>query len=189
MINLLESIKFELFLVDLVCLYILLIGITWSVSFPKRRIWPSPKKASWQYFITWLLFYIIFSLNFILVFVDWNSWIFSNPFRFLIAIPLIILGSLLVSCGISTLGTKNTSGIKKQFITLGPYRYTRNPQYLGDIILFLGITILANSLYVLIIHVLLSFVFIITPWAEESWLEDQYGEIYLEYKKQTPRFL
>jgi protein-S-isoprenylcysteine O-methyltransferase Ste14 len=173
MINLLESIKFELFLVDLVCLYILLIGITWSISFPKRRIWPPPKKASWQYFITWVLFYIVFSLNFILVFVDWNSWIFSNPFRFLIAIPLIILGSLLVSCGISTLGTS----------------YTRNPQYLGDIILFLGITIFANSLYVLIIHVLLSFVFIITPWAEESWLEEQYGEIYLEYKKQTPRFL
>jgi len=189
MINLLESIKFELFLVALVFLYILLIGVTWSVIFPKKRIWPPPKKASLQYIISWISFYIVFSLNFIFLFIDWDSWIFLSPFRFYIAIPLIILGSMLVTWGVITLGTKNTSGVKDRFIIKGPYRYTRNPQYLGDIILFFGIIIFANSIYLLITYVLLSLVFIITPWAEESWLEDQYGEVYQKYKRLTPRFL
>ncbi|MHA1439238.1 MAG: methyltransferase family protein [Promethearchaeota archaeon] len=189
MISILESIKTELFLIDLICLYILLIGVTWSVLFPKRRIWPPPKKALWQYILTWFLFYFVFFLNALLFFLDWDSWIILSPYRFFLAIPLIILGSMLVSWGIHTLGTKNTSGIKDQFITQGPYRYTRNPQYLGDIVLFLGITIFANSLFLVITHLLLSLVFVITPWAEESWLEEQYGEPYLEYKKHTPRFL
>ena len=187
--NLLESIKFELFLADLICLYILLIGVIWSVASPNKRIWPPPKKASWQFFVTWILFFIIFSLNFILLIIDWNSWMFTSTFRFFIAIPLIILGSMLFSWGIFTLGTKNTSGVKDKFIIQGPYRYTRNPQYLGDIILFLGLTILGNSLYLLITHVLLCLVFIITPWVEEGWLEKQYGEAYRKYKTVTPRFL
>lgn len=189
MIEFFRSIKIELFIIDLICLYILLIGITWSIIFPKKRIWPPPKKGSWQHLLTWLLFYIIFGLNAIFIIIDWDSWIFLSPLRFLIAIPLIILGIILFSWGIHSLGTKNTSGIKNEFITIGPYRFTRNPQYLGDIILFLGITILANSIYLLITHILLSVVFVITPWAEESWLEEQYGEIYLEYKKKVPRFL
>ena len=184
-----ETWKFVIFLIDLFCLYFLLIGVTWSVIFPKRRIWPPPKKTSWQYILTWLLFYLVFLLNFVLLLLDWNSWIFTESFRFFIAIPLIILGGMLVSWGIITLGTKNTSGIKDQFITKGPYRYTRNPQYLGDNILFFGIIIMSNSLITLITHALLILVFLITPWAEERWLEEQYNEIYKEYKKVVPRFI
>ncbi len=185
----LETLKFVIFSIDLFCLYILLIGVIWSVLSPKRRIWPPPKKASWQYILTWFLFYMVFLLNFVLLLMDWNSWIFTESFRFFIAVPLIILGGMLFSWGIITLGTKNTSGIKDQFITNGPYRYTRNPQYLGDCILFFGIIILSNSLIALITHALLILVFLITPWAEEHWLEKQYGEIYEEYKKVVPRFI
>ncbi|MHA1147081.1 MAG: methyltransferase family protein [Promethearchaeota archaeon] len=189
MIDLLKSVKFEIFLIDLICSHILLIGITWSVIFPKKRVWPPPKKASWQYLLSWILFYMAFCCNALLFVVDWDTWIMTNPLRYIIAIPLIILGSLLASWGIFILGAKNTSGIKDKFITKGPYRFTRNPQYLGDITLFIGLTIFANSEYLLITHFLLSLVFIITPLAEESWLERQYGENYLKYKKQTPRFL
>ena len=189
MIEFLISIKFEIYLVDTICLYILLFGITWSVLFPNRRIWPPPKKASWQYIIAWILFYTVFALNILLVFLDWDSWFFLDPLRFLIAVPIIILGVILVSWGVKTLGTKNTSGIKDQFITKGPYQYTRNPQYLGDNLLFFGIIIFSNSIFTLITHLLLIIVFLITPWAEERWLEEQYGENYLEYKKKVPRFM
>ncbi len=185
----LETLKFLIFSIDLFCLYFLLIGVTWSIISPKRRMWPPPKKNSWQYILTWVLFYLVFLLNFVLLLLDWNTWIFTESFRFFIAVPLIILGVMLFSWGIITLGTKNTSGIKDQFITKGPYRYTRNPQYLGDNILFLGIIIMSNSLIALITHALLILVFFITPWAEERWLEEQYGEIYQEYQKGVPRFI
>ena len=55
--------------------------------------------------------------------------------------------------------------------------------------LFIGIIIFINSIYGLITHILLTIVFIMTPWAEEVWLEEEYGEEYLEFKKKVPRFL
>jgi protein-S-isoprenylcysteine O-methyltransferase Ste14 len=56
------------------------------------------------------------------------------------------------------------------------------------VILFAGITLLSNSLYLAIVHVLGGIVFLITPLAEEGWLEQQYGEQYIRYKSATPRF-
>ncbi|WP_457556491.1 methyltransferase family protein [Candidatus Harpocratesius sp.] len=188
MIFLLKEIKDELFIIDLIFLYILFVGIIWSVAVPNKRIWPPPKRKSLQYLITWILFTAVFIINALFIFIDWNNWIITSSFRFFIAIPLIILGSMLFLWGITTLGIINTSGIKNGFIILGAYRFTRNPQYLGDIILFMGLSILANSLYLLITNILLSLVFIITPWAEEIWLEEQYGDEYIKYKKITPRF-
>ena len=128
-------------------------------------------------------------LNVSLLLLDWNNWIISKPVRFFVGIPIIVIGSLLVSWGFATLGIKNTSGIKVEFVIAGPYRFTRNPQYLGDVILFVGITILSNSLYLAIVHVMGAMVFIITFLAEEVWLEKQYGEQYKQYKNKTPRFL
>jgi protein-S-isoprenylcysteine O-methyltransferase Ste14 len=108
--------------------------------------------------------------------------------RFLIGIPLIIIGTFLFSWGVKTLGIKNTSGIKERFIQSGPYQFTRNPQYLGGIIFFFGMIITTNSLYVLITHILLILVYIIAPLTEEIWLEEQYGEEYISYMKKVPRF-
>jgi len=48
---------------------------------------------------------------------------------------------------------------------------------------------MANSLYLWVTHVLTIMVFAVTPLAEETWLEDQYGEEYTEYKRGTSRFL
>ena len=189
MIEFLLSIKDVLYYVNLSVHYVLLIGIVWSVSFPQRRIWPPPKKRSWQHRITWILFYLAFLFNGVFILLDWNTWIFTQSIRFLLGIPIALIGALLVSWGIYTLGVTNTSGIKDGLITEGPYRFTRNPQYLGDILLFIGIILISNSLYVLVTNILLILVFTITPIAEEAWLEEEYGDGYSRYKQSTPRFL
>jgi protein-S-isoprenylcysteine O-methyltransferase Ste14 len=178
-----------LFVADIAVLYVLISAMVWSVAFPKRRIWPPPKKQSWQYIIIWTLFYLVLALNVSLLVSDWNNWIISKPIRFFVGIPVIVIGSLLVSWGFATLGIKNTSGIKSQFIASGPYRFTRNPQYLGDVILFSGIILFSNSLYVAIVHILGGIVFLIAPLAEEMWLEQQYGNQYVQYKNTTVRFI
>ena len=82
----------------------------------------------------------------------------------------------------------NSSGLKDGFVSSGPYRFTRNPQYVGDIILFVGVSITANSLLLWITHALLILVFVIAPLTEERWLEDQYGQVYREYRRDIPRF-
>lgn len=183
------ELKTVLFIVDICILLILLTGILWSVGIPEKRIWPPPSKKSWQYRITWLFFYLVFVLNTILIFVDWNSWIVDSPLRFILGIPLILIGSMLLLWGIRTLGTINTSGVGDGFIQDGPYRFTRNPQYLGDMMLFIGLSIMANSGYLWVTHILLILIFLITTLAEECWLVEQYGETYLEYLGKTSRFL
>ena len=100
-----------------------------------------------------------------------------------------MLGGLLASSGMVTVGWRNTSGLKGGFISAGPYRFTRNPQYLGDIVFFVGVGVIANSAYLWIAHLLLALVFVVAPLTEEPWLEEQYGEAYREYRRRVPRFL
>ena len=119
---------------------------------------------------------------------DWNSWVFAGNLRFLLGIPLALLGGLLAIWGIATIGWKN-SRLREGFAASGPYRFTRNPQYLGDNVLFLGLSIIANSQLLWVTHALLALVFIITPLSEEVWLKEQYGEEYERYRRESPRFL
>ncbi len=182
------GVKENIFLADVVINYVLLFGVVWSIVFPEKRIWPPPKKWSWQYSTTWVLFYAAFISNVLLVVLDWNTWVIPYEIRFHIGIPTTVIGALLVTWGIVTLGIKNTSGLRTGFILSGPYCYTRNPQYLGDMILFIGISFVSNSLYVAVVHILMILVFLFTPFAEESWLEKQYGEKYKNYKRNTARF-
>jgi protein-S-isoprenylcysteine O-methyltransferase Ste14 len=178
-----------IFIIDMFALLVLLIGIIWSVAVPKKRIWPPPSKRTWQYATSWTLFYLVFGLNTFLMVFDWNTWFFNYPLRFTVGIPFALIGSSLLIWAIRTLGTRNTSGISDGFIKDGPYRFTRNPQYLGDMLLFIGLSIMVNSLYLWVTHILLILVFIITPLAEEVWLEDQYGDSYRNYLESTSRFL
>lgn len=184
-----QSVLTYLFAADVFVLMLLLFGATWSVAFPARRIWPPPGRESWQYRLTWAAFYFVFAASFAIFLLDWNGWAFKNPLRLLVGVPLALLGGMLVSWGIATLGARNTSGLRDGFVRAGPYRFTRNPQYLGDMMLFLGLGLIANSLYLWIAHLLLILVFLITPLAEEPWLEAQYGDSYLSYKRETSRFL
>lgn len=167
----------------------MLVGTVWSVASPSRRFWPPPRRGSWQFWLTWALFYLAFALNFALFIFDWNSWIFASNVRFVLGIPLLLLGGLLVGWGVITLGVRNSSGISAGLISAGPYAFTRNPQYLGDMILFVGLSLIANSLYLWATHLLLILVFAIVPLAEEIWLTEQYGEAYEQYKLRAPRFI
>lgn len=168
---------------------LLLAGTVWSVARPDRRIWPPPGPGSWQYVVTWILFFAACGLNACLLFLDWNSWIFPGRLRLLVGIPLALLVATLALWGVRTVGWKNSSGLSDGFVTAGPYRFTRNPQYVGDDVLSLGLGIIANSELLWVTHALLAVVFVFTPPSEEVWLREHYGEAYERYRRGTPRFL
>ena len=183
------DIAVALFTADVVVLLGMLAGTVWSVAFPGRRVWPPPGRGSWQWVLTWAAFYAACGLNAILLILDWNTWIFQSPLRFIVGIPLTLLGGMLAVSGMVTVGWKNTLGLQGGFVSSGPYRFTRNPQYLGDIVCFIGVSVIANSLLLWITHLLITLVFVVVPLAEEPWLEEQYGEKYREYRGRVRRFL
>ncbi len=107
----------------------------------------------------------------------------------LLGIPLAVLGGVLALWGVFTVGRKNSLGLRDGFVISGPYRLTRNPQYLGNIVCLLGLSFIANSELLWIAHAILALVFIVMPLSEEIWLNEQYGERYERYRQDTPRFL
>ncbi len=179
----------SVFITNIIVVFVLLATVVWSVARPDRRIWPPPGRRSWQYGLTWSGWCAAIALNACLLFLDWNSWIFASALRFLLGIPLALLGGLLAFWGIVTIGWTNSTGVRDGFSPSGPYRFTRNPQYVGDTVLFLGLSIIANSQLLWITHALLAMWFIIAPLSEEVWLKEQYGAEYERYRREAPRFL
>jgi len=75
-------------------------------------------------------------------------------------------------------------------VTEGPYRLSRNPMYLGFTLLYLGIALLAGSLWPLLFLplVLLAMHFGVIV-REEAYLERRFGDAYREYRRRVNRWL
>jgi len=173
---------------NLVAQMTLLAGAVWCIAFPARRIYPMQQPDGW-YYSMWGLFGFIFLSNFLFVLLDWNAGLWTSSLRFWLAVPVALLGAALVTWGMITLGAKRTSGLAEGLVARGPYLLTRNPQYVGDFLLFVGVAILANSGIVAVTHLLTALVLLLAPFAEEPWLEAEYGEDYVAYRQRVPRYL
>jgi protein-S-isoprenylcysteine O-methyltransferase Ste14 len=178
-----------IFYLNLLVHYTVLGLVLWSIFFPSTRIWPPLSKHSWHYKIYWYLFYSGVILDIVLMVQKYNIWIIPNEIRYFIGVPLIVIGTYIVSYGIYTLGIKNTYGLEDGFTDKIPYKYTRNPQYLGDIVLLIGLILFINSLSLTVLFILEIIIFLIMPFSEEIWLEEKYGNQYIEYKNKTSRFI
>ena len=176
-----------LFSVILELIYLVLFILTKKL--PGFRFWPPPKPQSWQFFVSWLIAGLV-AVNFLVLgLLDFDSFILPNlKQRLPFAISLFLIGSLLGSWAFGTFGLKNTIGVDNKLITGGPYKYSRNPQYIGDSLNIVGYMVLTNSWMIWIIGLLGVLLNLLAPSIEEPWLEERYGERYLEYKRRVPRF-
>jgi len=75
-------------------------------------------------------------------------------------------------------------------VVQGPYRFTRNPMYVGLAALYAGVTLLVNSLWPLL---LLPVVLVVIRWRviarEEAYLERKFGDVYRTYTTRVRRWL
>jgi protein-S-isoprenylcysteine O-methyltransferase Ste14 len=77
-----------------------------------------------------------------------------------------------------------------KLITSGPFRYSRNPLYLGgNVFIFYGASLLLSSIGALIITTFGIFVTDLMIRREEKQLEQKFGEEWLEYKKRVRRWI
>lgn len=77
-----------------------------------------------------------------------------------------------------------------ELVTSGPYRYTRNPQYVGNLGVMLGQALTFNSLGMLLYAIVTWFLaeLFLVKW-EEPHLTRQFGEAYVDYKRKVPRWV
>jgi protein-S-isoprenylcysteine O-methyltransferase Ste14 len=72
----------------------------------------------------------------------------------------------------------------------GPYRFSRNPIYIGFVILYFGLAIVLTSAWMLL---LLVPVLIVLQRGvverEEAYLQEKFGEVYWRYQTRVPRWL
>lgn len=119
---------------------------------------------------------------FILLILIWSQ---PNLVSLIIGASLIVLGQLIhfISAGYLVKQTR--------LITAGPYRFTRNPFYVGNLLNDLGLIIAAQNPWLGVIYLAMFYLIVIPRRIakEEKYLEAVFGTDYLHYCKSVPRFV
>jgi protein-S-isoprenylcysteine O-methyltransferase Ste14 len=97
---------------------------------------------------------------------------------------IILIGILLV-----IFGWRRVFRSKDRLVTTGIYQYVRHPQYLGFLLITLGINVLWITFSTLILYPFLIILYYRLAQKEEKELEDQFGEAYIKYKHRVPMFI
>ena len=127
---------------------------------------------------------LVISLVPFLFFKDDYKSIDFGIFQYL-GIPLIALGMVIAMVSLWQ-WDKNPSN---ELFVEGLYKYSRNPQYLGDILILSGNVFLISSFKVLKFTILM-FIFVnsLIYFIEEPKLKKQFGESYFEYCPKVNRW-
>lgn len=156
---------------------------------PPFRIWPTPEPGSWQSLTFWGLFRGGMVVTFVVALMDWNGAGLLAASRYLIGLPLFLVGFGITVCGYFNLGLGNTYCAADGLVSHGLYRYSRNPQYASSILGLAGLAICANSWLTLTLVVLMGAAYVLMALVEEVWLERHYGASYRAYCARTSRFI
>ncbi len=112
----------------------------------------------------------------------------------LIGIPLVGLGLGLGATAVAAQFRAGTTPDPTEpstaLVQSGPYRFTRNPIYLGMALIYSGMALLLNAVGGLALLPGMIYAFdrgIIHN--EETYLEQRFGEEYLDYKKRVHRWI
>ncbi|SYZ72145.1 conserved membrane hypothetical protein [Candidatus Zixiibacteriota bacterium] len=86
--------------------------------------------------------------------------------------------------------TVNPYRTTTSFVSTGPYRYSRNPIYVAMILNYIGLAVLFNRLWAVILVPVV--IWLLTLWViipEEKYLETKFGDEYCRYKSRVRRWL
>jgi protein-S-isoprenylcysteine O-methyltransferase Ste14 len=105
-------------------------------------------------------------------------WLYSG-------LTICLFGMIFTSVAILNFATSP----KDKVITKGLYRFTRNPTYIGIILMQIGLGIACYSWLYLLVTVVLIILLNANLSAEERYCLYRYGDDYRKYKNMTPRWV
>ena len=78
--------------------------------------------------------------------------------------------------------------IKNELVTTGVYAYVRNPVYSAFMFVCTGVLLIYGNLVLLVLPIIYwVFMTILMKLTEEKWLEDLYGQEYIQYLQRVNR--
>jgi protein-S-isoprenylcysteine O-methyltransferase Ste14 len=118
----------------------------------------------------------------------------TTPWQWAVGVMLIVAGAVLFGWAIGLFLAVRTGIMPNQasarLVTAGPYRHSRNPQFLAFSSMYIGLALILNVVWPLL---LLPGVIVITNLTvirhEERYLARTFGGTYDDYRRQVPRWL
>jgi len=112
-----------------------------------------------------------------------------------VAVALVVLGAALTVAAavlFRKVGTElnPTSAVNRVLVTTGPFRFTRNPMYLGLVTVALGVALWVGA-YAMLLAPLATFAtvnFVHVPY-EEAKMRRQFGEAFETYRRTVRRWI
>jgi protein-S-isoprenylcysteine O-methyltransferase Ste14 len=113
----------------------------------------------------------------------------------------LVLGALLLLAGLILLGwtirtllwartTVWPGGVVRQIVTWGPFRFSRNPAYLGMTAVYAGAALILNMAWpLLVLPVVLAAVTAAVIVREEQYLSEAFADDYTSYRRRVRRWL
>jgi protein-S-isoprenylcysteine O-methyltransferase Ste14 len=123
--------------------------------------------------------------------------VFAQPTAVTMAIGFVVavIGEFIRFWGVAYAGslTRVTGSVgAPEVIVAGPFAHVRNPLYVGNLLTYIGIGFMSNALFPwLIVFAALwfGFQYYQIVMLEEKFLEKEFGSVYLEFKRNVPRFV
>ena len=118
----------------------------------------------------------------------------ANIWSLIIGFIIALSGELIRLWGVSWAGseTRTTGDVGGTFLIIsGPFGHVRNPLYVGNILMYVGLGIMSFALFpylqiVALLFFIIQYHFIVSE--EENYLRKTYGKDYEDYTKNVPRF-
>jgi protein-S-isoprenylcysteine O-methyltransferase Ste14 len=130
----------------------------------------------------------------LLVNLFWPLPIFGDKLGRWCGLLLAVLGAGILAWGRNALLSGGTSVDPTlpttSIVSSGPYRFSRNPLYVGLTLIFVGLTMTMNTWWGILALIPLALVMHNgVVLREERYLEEKFGEIYRQYRSKVRRYL
>jgi protein-S-isoprenylcysteine O-methyltransferase Ste14 len=125
----------------------------------------------------------------------WATHLFEHvPYLATAGGVVLGIGAAIAGWGLVTFWKAKTTTVpgetSSQMVTWGPYRFTRNPMYVGLTVAYLGEALVLRQLWpVILLPLVIAYVHWIVIPLEESKLREAFGDQYDQYRARVGRWV
>ena len=108
----------------------------------------------------------------------------------LFAAGLVIMLDCILRFALDGKGTLSPVDPTRELVASGLYRFSRNPMYVGVMMMLLGETVFSQSVYLLVYSLFIFILFnLFIILVEEPRLKRDFGDAYMQYSIKTRRWI